>query len=759
MRRLASVFWLGALLFVGPTFGDDKGPVGDAWSDARNPVVARFKGQRLDLWSLRPPRRSSLPAVSTPAPVRNPIDRFILSQLEAKRLTPSPEADRKTLIRRLAFGLTGLPPTPQEVEKFLSDPRPDAYERLVDRLLASRHFGEQWGRHWLDVVRYSDTMGFERDELRPTAWRYRDYVIAAFNKDKPYDQFLREQLAGDELAGDRSDVAAEEMRIATGYLRVGPWDSTKDTNLDSPVLQRDEMLTDLVNTTASGFLGLTFTCCKCHDHKYDPFLQADHYRLRAYFAAVEFTDYPLTHTDQGRAQVQSQISRLDAELGPLTKEQAELESAAVQRLGARRLAFAQAVLPLLEQSPFALAKEAYKPVLQEMLKRSLQIKVSDAIAGLPEKEKRHYEKVKADVGQARARKDLWHALGIQENPGKVPPTRILRQGDFRRPTDEVQPGIPALFNPAMAAVTPKGNSTGRRSALAEWIASCQNPWTARVMVNRIWQHHFGVGLVATPDDFGYSGARPSNQPLLDWLAVEFMDSGWSMKHIQRLIVTSATYRQSSAIDAQKKAIDPDNTLLWRQNVQRLDAESLRDALLAVSGRLQPTCGGPAHWPPVPEELIQANPNIDEETDRPQGYYAERDAETDVRSVFLVRKRSIPSPFLQAFNQPDPACTCGRRDVSIVAPQALMLMNDPFGVRMARALADRLLRECGDEQEQVERLFRLTLSRQPTEDEKSLVLRELSRLRSVHAQRADARRAALADVCQALVNTNEFIFVD
>ncbi len=759
MRRLAFIFWSGALLFVSPAFAQDKGPVGDAWSDARNPVVARFKGQRLDLWSLRPPRCSPLPAVSASGQAHNPIDRFTLSRLEAKGLTLSPEADRKTLIRRLTFGLTGLPPTPQEVEAFLSDPRPDAYERLVDRLLASRRYGEQWGRHWLDVVRYSDTMGFERDELRPTAWRYRDYVIAAFNKDKPYDQFLREQLAGDELAGERSDAAAEEMRIATGYLRVGPWDSTKDTNLDSPILQRDEMLTDLVNTTASGFLGLTFTCCKCHDHKYDPFLQADHFRLRAYFAAVEFADFPLTHTDQGRAQVQSQISRLEAELGPLTKEQAELESAAVQRLGARRLAFAQAVLPLLEQSPFALAQEAYKPVLQEMLKRSLQIKVSDAIAGLPEKEKRHYEKVKADVGQARARKELWHALGIQENPGKVPPTRILRQGDFRKPTDEVQPGIPALFNPATAAVTPKGRSTGRRTALAEWIVSRQNPWTARVMVNRIWQHHFGVGLVATPDDFGYSGARPSNQPLLDWLAVEFMENGWSIKHIQRLIVTSATYRQASAIDPRKKAIDPDNTLLWRQNVQRLDAESLRDTLLCVSGRLQPICTGPAHWPTVPEEMIRANPNIDEETDRPQGYYTEPDAEADVRSVFLVRKRSIPSPFLQAFNQPDPACTCGRRDVSIVAPQALMLLNDPFGVRMARALADRLLRESGDEQQQVERLFRLTLSRPPTDEEKSLVLRELSRLRAVHGQSTDARRAALADVCLALVNTNEFIFVD
>jgi hypothetical protein len=760
-RWTSAIPLIGLFLALGIPAAAQEKPVGDAWSDARNPTVARFKGQRLDLWSLKPPVRPALPAFRDLTGVRNPIDQFIRSNFDAKGLTPSAEADRRTLIRRLSFGLVGLPPAPEEVRAFLDDAGPEAYERLVERLLASRHYGEQWGRHWLDVVRYSDTMGFERDEFRPTAWRYRDYVIAAFNKDKPYDQFLREQLAGDELAGDRTDDLAQEQRTATGYLRVGPWDSTKDTNLDSPVLQRDEMLTDLVNTTASGFLGLTFTCCKCHDHKHDPLLQVDHYRMRAFFAAVEFSDIPVTDAAAERGRLEALAARYEQEIAPDKKKYEALVAQLKERALAKRQKILASIKEALANAEKASpgSKEWRVPVLQFLDRWVSEVRPNELTKQIKPEEQHDYDVWKSHVTQLAARKHLGQALSVKENMAKVPPTQVLRQGDFRKPTIETPPGIPSLYNPAPARFAAKGKTTGRRLALADWIASRQNPWTARVMVNRIWQHHFGAGLVATPDDFGYSGARPTNQALLDWLAVEFMDNGWSIKHIQRLIVTSATYRQASGVRNHGSA-DRDNALLWRQNVQRLDAETLRDAMLAVSGKLLPAAAGPPLWPEVQPDLFQALPNLFEETERPQGYYTDPPGTTGVRSVFLVRKRGVPSAFLHAFNQPDPACTCGKRDVSIVAPQALMLLNNPFSVRVARDFADRLIAECGtNPAKQVDRAFQLAFSRAPASDERDLVLRELARLTQAHAREKDCARAALADVCMAVLNTNEFIYTD
>jgi hypothetical protein len=735
---------------------------GDAWNDPHNPVAIRFNGKRLDLWSLKVPIRPECPVVQNSAWVRNPIDAFILARLEQKGLTPSGVAGRTVLIRRLSYGLLGLPPTSEQVQEFLEDQRADAYERLVDRLLASRHYGVHWARHWLDVVRYADSNGFERDEFRPTAWRYRDYVVSAFNSNKPYDQFLREQLAGDELAGDRAGAAADEQRVAAGYLRLGPWDTTKFTNLDSVERARDELLVDITNTTASGFLGLTFNCCRCHDHKYDPFLQADYYRLRAHFAAVEFHDYPLKESRRTDPQVMARTAQLNQELAPLQKQMQALLDTGAKRALEQRLRIVPdpmlRALKLIDKSNDPLLRDWIKPWLRPVYREIYQGGPHGALATLTEKEKKQHGDLKNLIAQVKLRKDLGKALSMQEVAVKAPPTRVLRAGDFRRPREEVQPGVPSLFTPRPAAVVRQGKSTGRRTALGDWITSRQNPWTARVMVNRIWQYHFGKGLVATPDDFGHSGARPTHPELLDWLAVEFIESGWSVKHIQRLIVTSAAYRQSSAIDPQKRTLDPENTLLWRQNVTRLDAETLRDALLAVSGKLLPTSTGPPHWPTVPAEVIRGQPSIFEDCDRLQAYYADPEGKADVRSIFLVRKRAVPSPFLQTFNLPDAACTCGRRDVSTVAPQALMLLNNTFSVRMARGLAERLRKECGsDARRQVERAFRLALARPPASDEMEIVLGELARLRAIHQRQAE--QATLADLCLALLNTNEFIYID
>ena len=643
--------------------------IGDVWHDEANPIRTIFAGKRLDLWSLRPVGRPELPAVRDEKWCRNPVDRFVLARLEGAGLTPSPEADRRTLIRRLTFDLIGLPPTPEEVRAFEADTRADAYERLIDRLLASPRYGERWGRHWLDVVRYADTNGFEWDEWRPNIWRYRDYVIRALNSDKPFDQFVREQLAGDELPG-----AGPDRLVATGFLRLGPVDNTRAL-FQEEAKGQDEWMSDLTNTTGSAFLGLTVSCCQCHDHKYDPLSQADHYRLRAFFAGVKAHDHPLG-----------------------TGKTPEL------------------------------------------------------------------------------------ATGVIEDKSTPPPTFLLAAGDFTQPKDEVAPGFLSVFDPNPAAVPPgKGKSSGRRLALAKWLTSPEQPLTARVFANRVWQGHFGRGIVATPNDFGYSGTRPTHPELLDWLASEFMlpspptsawvgegpgvrGAPWSVKKLHRLIVTSAAYRQISRDDAARRTLDPDNALLWRQNVQRLPAEAVRDALLAVSGKLLPEADGKPRWPEMPADLLDSQPSILETRSdkaaekRLQGWYPDPPEKVDVRSIFLIQKRTLPIPLLQAFDLPDSNTSCGRRGSTVVAPQALALLNGPDTVRLSRALAERVAREAGaDEAKRIERAVWLTLGRGPSPEEVTIARELLRRNRAIHGEGGATR--ALADLCRALVNGNEFITVD
>lgn len=684
--------------------------VGNAFVDPRNPVRQIFGEERLGLWSLRTPVKSG----PLPADV-HPVDAILSAELASSGLSLSPETDRRTLIRRVTLDLTGLLPTPEDVDAFCQDEAPDAWERVVDRLLNSHRYGERQARLWLDVVRYADTNGYERDEFRPLIWKYRDYVIRAFNSDKPFDQFVREQIAGDELVqGPVTTAAQAGMLTATGFLRLGQWDSTASIFQEEERLQA-EVHADLTNTTASAFLGLTMSCCQCHDHKYDPLTQADHYRMRAFFASMLPKDDIVISTQQELDEQQRRNAQLESEIAALRQQ---LERA--------------------EDSQHEL-------LTTEITNLESQLKQPE------------------------------HAMGVSDRDSGIPATHILGQGDHASPGQTVEPGFPSLQDPQPAAIKPFVGSSGRRLALADWIVSPENPSTARVFVNRLWQQHFGMGLIATPNDLGHTGARPVHQRLLDFLATEFPRRQWSVKAMHRLILTSAAYRQTSQIPAvMRDHTDPENRLFWRQNVRRLDAESLRDCLLQVSGLLQTCDGGPPRWPPVPGELRHAQPAILEAEEgkdegRQQGWYANALEDADVRSIFLIRKRCLPIPFLQVFDLPDSTTSCGRRDETIVAPQAIMLLNSPDTARYSKGLASRVSNAAapagaGDsaasKELAVESAFRLIFQRMPDAEERVACRTLMSQIRQ-HQGNAELPQPShsLTELCRALLNSNEFLYID
>lgn len=687
---------------------------GPAIFDAQNPIRKLFLGERLDLWSLKPitsPAVAVSPGVASAdaTTASRSIDEFIEESLAGAGLSLSPEADSRTLIRRLTFDLTGLPPMPDDVAAFVSDRSADAYEHLVDRLLNSPRYGERQARLWLDVVRYADTNGYERDEFRPLMWRYRDYVVRSFNQDKPFDQFVLEQLAGDLLVDGEPRTSAEaDALIATGYLRLGQWDSTAAIFQEEDRL-RAEMMADVTNTTASAFLGLTYSCCQCHDHKYDPLTQADHYRLRAFFAGMKPVDDLAVSTASMRVEIEAFNAHLDEQIAPL---KAELEK-------------------------------------------------------LPSDKQSEQDQLTAKITQLESmRRQIDRAMGVREKES-ADPIFVFYQGDFGSPREEVSPGIPSV----LGATAVKSQ---RRRDLANWITSPDNPWTARVIVNRIWQQHFGTGLVATANDFGYSGAKPTHPELLDWLAADLMNHGWSIKRLHRMIVTSAVYRQTSQVTEPGRSIDPDNRLLWRQDMRRLDAETLRDSLLAVSGLLKLEDNGKPRWPSVPQELLHAQPAILEAIEgkdegRMQGWYADTEEAVDVRSLFLVRKRCLPIPFLQAFDLPETTVSCARRDTTVVAPQALMLLNSPESMRYSQAISTRLLNQHHDRDPSnsekvcalINELFQVTLARVATDDEVRLATEFLHLHQKMHEATSTDAAASMAftDLCRAVLNLNEFIYVD
>jgi hypothetical protein len=737
--------------------------------------------EQRNYWAFRKPARPPIPRIKNRSWIRTPIDAFILAELEKKGLRPSPRAGKRTLIRRVTFDLTGLPPTPEEIDAFLADRSPDAYRKVVKRLLASPRYGERWAQHWLDVVRFGETNGFELDAERDQAWRYRDYVVKSLNDDKPYDRFIIEQIAGDEL-----DPNSFEMRVATGFLRAGPQHVVAG-NQDLAV-NRQEWLTEVMFGVGNGIMGLTVGCARCHDHKFDPIPQADFYRLQAFFAASDNYDFKRPTKEQEQTYGAALKAHKDR-LKPILDQIAAIEKPYREKLkGAKRAKlepqFANALTKeekLRSDEEKRLAKEA-----QSML----EIKWDELVASLsPEdREKRADLRRRMHDIELYAPEPLPKALAVADKLNPTPPMNILKGGDPHRLGDEALPRFPGVTLPKDASpeaeIEPvqigEFKSSGRRLALARWLAAPDNPLTARVMVNRLWHYHFGRGIVATPNDFGRNGQQPTHSELLDWLAVELSQSqGWSLKRMTELMVLSNAYQQSSApssgeADAKAK-IDPDNKLLWRMNRQRLDAEAIRDAVLGVNGKLTEQSGGPSIKVPLDPEVYDT---IFTEYEPDNLWPVHPDPRQHTRrSLYLIRKRNVRLPLLVAFDAPDLMGVCGARQVSVHALQSLTLMNSEFMLQQSRALAERLFNEAGgDEGAMISRLYELTLARKPQLDELRLtqsflkgqaaVIREriargeaVARLKDLPKGVDEATAAAWVDLCLATLNLNEFVYLN
>ncbi len=711
-------------------------------------------------WSFKPPVREIPPAVKQEAWVRNPIDQFVLAKLEGKGIKSSPEADRRTLIRRVTFDLIGLPPTMAEIEAFQKDTSPNAYEKVVDRLLASPQFGERWAQHWLDVVRFAESNGYELDVERPQAWRYRDYVIRSFNADKPYDQFLKEQIAGDEMAAGKDPKTVSNLFIATGMHRCGQIHVVSG-NLDKEAV-RQEVLTEMVAGVGSAVLGLTMGCARCHDHKFDPISQADFYRLQAYFQATKLADVDIADEAE-RAAVKKKTAEVEAKTGPIKKQIAAIDAPYKKRVLEEKTAKLDAESRKALATP-ADERTAEQKKLASSLGGALTVRWDDVLAIItPEDAKKRaalrekYFELSKDLPSPAAQ--AW-ALTADPKPAN---THVLKRGDFRRKAVSVTAAVPRVANLTDSA--PK-----TRTELAAWLTDPKNPLTSRVIVNRLWAHHFGRGIVATSNDFGTRGSRPTHPELLDWLATELVSSNWSLKQIHRLMVTSATYRQAS--DGPVNPADPDNLLLGKMNRRRLEAETIRDAILATAGTLNPKQFGPGVKVPLEPEVYDLIFTEDEPdylwpvTPDPK--------EHTRRSIYLFAKRNVKLPLLEAFDQPDTLNSCAVRPVSTFAPQALILMNGPFARDQAAAMAFGLLKD--GIKDQIGEAYRRAYCRMPSAEERNVGEKFLAEQATTIRERVKATQdiglpaglpagmdpataRALADYCLGLLNANEFVYVD
>jgi mono/diheme cytochrome c family protein len=865
--------------------------MGAPWPSDNKPARAKGEFKITDKhrqhWAFQPVKRPTLPTVEKKTWVRNPIDAFILARLEAKGLAPAPPASKQEIARRLYYDITGLPPTPKEIEAFVNDAASDAYEKLVDKLLALPHYGEKWGRHWLDLVRYAETNSYERDNPKPNIWRYRDYVIRAFNDDKPYDRFLREQLAGDEIYPGEGDAL-----IATGFYRLGVWDDEPS----DPKQARYDGLDDIIATIGQSMLGLTFDCARCHNHKIDPIGQRDYYRLVAFLHGVnhyrgggpgdqrpigdpktnEAHQKMFKELEEKRAKTQAAITIIENDFRKLHKVNTQLVGNDLDELTYRFYRNAWTKLPdfsqfkhedegklpkkLFDLSPrtrdeaFGFVYEGTLIVPQdgkytfyldsddgsrlavngktlitydgihgmgkmqtatiELKKGRLPIKLEyfqnlhgfglyvawsgpgidkrllsapskdAAAADINEQIHQHGARVLGDTRyqewfELQKRINFLRtppklpkgdmALCVSEAGTKAPDTFIFHRGNPHVLSDKVEPAFPAILSPIdppKLDIKATADSSGRRAALANWIASKDNPMTARVMANRLWQFHFGRGLVRTPSDYGTQGMKPTHPELLDWLAAEFADptnperkrgdvTPWSMKHMHRLILTSNAYRMASRTDAKATALgiklDQGNDLFWRFDMRRLTAEEIRDSILAVSGNLNLKMHGPGIYPPIPKDVLagQSVPG--------RGWPVSSPEEAARRSVYVHVKRSLLLPILEAFDLAEPDRATPVRFSSTQPTQALSLLNGEFMNQQAKIFANRLKKEAGpDVNAQVRLALSLATSRQPSDAD---VRRGVGLIDALQKEDRVSADAALQSFCLVVLNLNEFIYLD
>lgn len=699
-----------------------------------DPKDEAFIGKRRSYWAFQKPARPDVPQLES-AWIKTPVDAFLAEALEAKKLAPSPPLNRGHLLRRITLDLTGLPPTPAETDAFLKDRSARAYEKVVDRLISSPAYGERWALRWLDVVRYADTNGYELDAERPHAWRYRDYVVRAFNSDKPYDRFIKEQIAGDELfPGDR------EALIATGFHRAAPIHLVGG-NQDEE-MNRQEVLTEMTGAIGSVFLGLTVGCARCHNHKFDPIPQSDYYRLQAVLAGTEGKDIEIASAE-AKAAYEKAKKQYEERLAPIKKQIAEIEKPYRDQIREEKMARLEPKYRDVLAIPEKERNEEQKK-LAKAAKTQVDATWDEVVGRLSQSDKEKRAALRRQMHEIELTEpDPPETAYAVANMDKAPQAYILRIGDPKNRIAPVEPGLLAVLG-GNEVDMPAG-SAGRRSALANWLASPENPLTARVMVNRIWQFRMGTGLVATPNDFGLLGQRPTNRKLLDWLATEFVARNWSVKAIDRMIVLSSAYRQSSAIDPDKAKIDPDDKLYWRMNRKRLEGETIRDSVLAVSGTLNPEMGGKPVRTPIEKEVYdlifsEAEPdNLWPLLPDPRSYHR--------RSLYLLNKRTVRLPLLANFDQPDTMTSCPVRPTSTHALQALSLMNSDFMHEQSEAFAHRLENDCKHRRGcEVREAYKLALARTPVRAEIQM------------AGRFFARGGLLPDFCLALLNRNEFVYI-
>jgi len=739
--------------------------------------------EELAHWAWQPVVRPAIPIVQQRDLVATPIDAFLLAKLESQGFTFSPPADRTTLLRRLYLNVLGLPPSPADADRFLANDAPDADAQLIDELLASPHYGERWGRHWLDIAGYADSEGYSvEDVIREWAWKYRDYVVRSFNDDLPFDQFIREQLAGDEMLATPLDNLAPrdaELLIATGFLRMAP-DGTGGS-VDDANLARNEVVAETIKIVSSSLLGITLGCAQCHDHRYDPIPQADYYRFRAFFEpALDWKNWKgpqqrlvslYTSADRARA------AEIEAEAAKVVAERETLQTQFIQATLDKEIAKLPEEIRDAARSAHAAAEKDRTPEQQALFKQYPSLNVNPGSLYLYDSEAAKKLKELADkAAEIRATKpaeEFVHAL--TEVPGQASPTHRFARGDFQQPKEQLVPAFLALETRGQSTTVPADDpslpTTGRRTALAQHLTSGQHPLVARVIVNRLWLHHFGRGLVATPADFGALGTPPTHPELLDWLASEFVSSGWSVKHIHRLILNSTAYRQSLRTDPDQDASDPDNLLYGGARLIRLDAEVVRDCLLAASGRLNDQLYGK----PVPVmadttgRWVLGIENLN--AGRP-GEILTLNGQEFRRSVYVQVRRSRPVAVLDTFDWPRMSPNCDCRKPSTVTPQSLMMMNSDVVLLESHAFAERVLKDAGDDRSrQVETAWRLAYVRSPDESERASSMQFLDEQTATFKERLaqpefaelarthTPERMALDSFCQTLVGANGFLYAD